>query len=317
VDTDDIELGYELSSGRYVTVDPDELEKLRPRTTRTIDVSDFVALDEIDPVYYDRTYWLAPADETAERPYRLLLAALEDRARVGIGTVVMRRKQYLGAIRPLDRALALSTMRFADEVVGQEQIDDLPAGRAKPDPKELKLATTIVDALAADWDPERYHDTYTEELKDLIERKAAGRTITVEEEPEATAEVIDLMAALEASVKAAKQARGGSGTKRAADLQRRIDRVADDLRPDDEDDTADSRRSRSTKQASPKSGSTKKASPKPASAKKASAKSTSRKRTSAKQASGRRAPAKGSPGKASAAGKAAAKRAGHGARKSA
>jgi DNA end-binding protein Ku len=137
---------------------------------------------------------------------------------VGIGTVVMRRKQYLAAIRPLDGALAISTMRFADEIVDRSQIDDLPSSRAKPDAKELKLATGIVDALATDWDPERYRDTYTDELKDLLGRKAKGETITTEEAEPAQAEVIDLMAALERSVEAARSGRGGrrGRTKRPA-----------------------------------------------------------------------------------------------------
>jgi DNA end-binding protein Ku len=216
VDSGKIELGYELGKGRYVTIDPDELDELRPRSTRAIDVSDFVALEEIDPIYYEHTYWLAPADEAADRPYRLLLAAMEDRARVGIGSVVMRRKQYLAAIRPLDGALALSTMRFADEVVDRSQIDELPSRRSKPDAKELKLATSIVDALATEWDPEKYHDTYTEELRELLTRKAKGETIVAEEAPEADAEVIDLMAALEASVEAARTGRGGRRRARPA-----------------------------------------------------------------------------------------------------
>jgi DNA end-binding protein Ku len=224
VEGDDIELGYELGKGRYVTIDPDELDALRPRSTRTIEISDFVALDDIDPIYYDHTYWLAPADEPAQRPYRLLLAAMEERARVGIGTVVIRRKQYLAAVRPLDGALALSTMRFADEIVDRRQIDELPSARSKPDAKELKLATSVIDALAADWDPERYHDTYTDELRDLLNRKAKGETITVDEEEPADAKVIDLMAALEASVEAARGGRtrspGRSRAKKKAGAKR-------------------------------------------------------------------------------------------------
>jgi DNA end-binding protein Ku len=212
---DDIELGYELSKGHYVTVDPDELADLRPRTTRTIDVTDFVALEEIDPIYYDHTYWLAPADETAERPYRLLVAALVERGRVGIGTVVMRRKQYLAAIRPVDGVLALSTMRFADEVVDRSAIDGLPSGHGSPEAKELKLATSIVDSLSSDWDPARYHDTYTDELKGLIKARAEGEEITVEEAPAETGQVLDLMAALEASVEAAKKKRGGKAARPA------------------------------------------------------------------------------------------------------
>lgn len=202
---DEIESGYEISSGKYVVVEDEELEKLRPRTSRTIDISDFVELSEIDPIYYERTYWLGPDGEAAERPYRLLRAAMEGEGKAGIGTVVMRKKQYLAAIRPLDGALAMSTMRFADEVVPQAGVDALPGKGAKPDAKELKLASQIIGSLATDWDPARYHDTYTEELKDLIEAKAKGRKVVVEDEAPADATVLDLMQALEASLAAAKK----------------------------------------------------------------------------------------------------------------
>ena len=127
VDADDIELGYEIRSGRYVTFDKDEIEELKPESTKTIDVEDFVALADIDPIYYDRTYWLAPDGDAAKKAYPLLLAAMEDRERVGIGSVVMRNKQYLAAIRPLDGALAMSTMRFADEIVRRSRHRRHPA----------------------------------------------------------------------------------------------------------------------------------------------------------------------------------------------
>src|SRR5215217_931887 len=181
---DEIESGYEISSGKYVVVEDEELEKLRPRTSRTIDISDFVELSEIDPIYYERTYWLGPDGEAAERPYRLLLAAVEDEGKAGIGTVVMRKKQYLAAIRPLDGALAMSTMRFADEVASHRDIDAVPSEQSKPAAKELTLAAQIIDSLASDWDPSRYHDTYTEQLRELIEAKAKGRKIEPEAPPE-------------------------------------------------------------------------------------------------------------------------------------
>jgi DNA end-binding protein Ku len=205
-------------------------------------------------------------------------------------------------------------MRFADEVVGQDQIDDLPAGRPKPDARELRLATTIVDSLAADWEPERYHDTYTEELKGLIERKAAGETITVEETPETGGEVIDLMAALEASVKAAKQARGAGGTRRAADLQRRIERAADDLRGDDGDEPGtggpgSTGGGAGTKSASPKTASAKKTSVKATSQKAASSRKSSGKRGSTKTTSAKAASAKTASAKTASTKKAAGKRA--------
>jgi DNA end-binding protein Ku len=225
----DIESGYEVSSGKYVVVDDKELEELRPRTSRTIDVADFVNLSEIDPIYYERTYWLGPDGEAAERPYRLLLAAMEAEGKAGIGTVVMRKKQYLAAIRPLDGALAMSTMRFADEVVPQSDVDALPGKGAKPEPKELKLASQIIGSLATDWDPKRYHDTYTEELKGLIEAKAKGKTIEVEEEAPAEATVVDLMQALEASLAAARK---GGGRKLASEVAKVADQLAEEADDD-------------------------------------------------------------------------------------
>ncbi|MDQ1356729.1 MAG: end-binding protein Ku [Acidimicrobiaceae bacterium] len=216
VEKDDIQLGYQLGQGRSVIVDPDELDELRPRSTRTIDVDDFVNLDDIDPIYYDHTYWLAPDGESAQRAYRLLLQAMDESSRVGIGSVVMRNKQYLAAIRPLDGALAMSTMRFADEVVPQADIDQLKlGGKTKPEAKELKLANQIIDSLATNWDPSRYHDTYTDELLDLIERRSEGEDITVDEAAApAPAKVVDLMEALQASLDAAKKS--GDTTSKAS-----------------------------------------------------------------------------------------------------
>jgi len=209
VEADDIEMGFEVSEGRYVTFDKDELQELRPASTRAIEVSDFVALADIDPIYYERTYWLAPDGDQSKKAYQLLLSAMEDRERVAIGSVVMRNKEYLTAIRPLDGALAMSTMRFADEVVSRSDIDDMPARRTKADAKTLKMATQLLDALSADWDPKRYHDTYTEELRSRIEAREAGEEIVEEsDERQPTAgKVVDLMAALEASVEAAKGAK--------------------------------------------------------------------------------------------------------------
>ena len=145
---------------------------LRPASTKAIEVDDFVALDDIDPIYYERTYWLAPDGEAAKKAYQLLLAAMEERGRVGIGTVVMRNKQYLAAVRPLDGALAMSTMRFADEVVPRSSTSKRSrTRRAKPDAKALKMAGQLIDGLAAEWKPEQYHDTYTEELRKRIKAK--------------------------------------------------------------------------------------------------------------------------------------------------
>jgi len=256
VPSEQIESGYEIASGKYVVVEDEELEKLRPRTSRTIDISDFVDLHQIDPIYYERTYWLGPDGEAAERPYRLLLAAMESENKAGIGTVVMRKKQYLAAIRPLDGALAMSTMRFADEVVPQKDIDALPGKGAKPEPKELKLATQIIGSLATDWDPTRYHDTYTEELKNLIEAKAKGKEILVQEDAPAETNVLDLMQALEASLEAARK---GGGKKMEAEVKKLAEELADEAEgADDEPAKATSTTKAPARKAS-KNGPTKKA----------------------------------------------------------
>jgi DNA end-binding protein Ku len=227
----DIELGYEVSKGRYVTVDPGEVSELRPKSTKSIAVSDFVDLAEIDPIYYERTYWLAPDGQAAEQAYRLLEAAMERTGRAGIGSVVMRNTQYLAAIRPLDGALAMSTMRFADEVVPKSSIDQVPSIGRKPAAKELHLAEQIIDSLATEWDPSRYHDTFTEEVEDLLQRKAKGEQVVVEEAPAPSAKVVDLMSALQASIAAAKMAKTAKGGDLAKELERAAAEVIDKAAP--------------------------------------------------------------------------------------
>jgi DNA end-binding protein Ku len=216
VDDDQIELGFEVRDGRYVTFDKEEVKELRPASTKQIEVTDFVALEEVDPIYYERTYWLGPDGKEAGKAYQLLLAAMEERQRVAIGTVAMRNKEYLTAVRPLDGVLAMSTMRFADEIVDRRDVDGLPTRRSKPEPKLMKLAVQIIDSLAGDWRPERYHDTYAEELRRRIKAKDEGKEIVVEEAPEPTADVVDLMAALEASVEHAKGGRKKRPARRSA-----------------------------------------------------------------------------------------------------
>jgi DNA end-binding protein Ku len=213
VDPDDIEMGFEIRKGRYVTFDKKELEALRPASTRMIDVSDFVALADIDPIYYERTYWLGPDGDASKQAYNLLLAAMEERERVAIGTVVMRNKQYLTAVRPLDGVLAMSTMRFADEVVPRADVDGLPNRRAKPEAKALRMATQLVESLASNWDPARYHDTYVEELRKRIKARDKGKEIVEQDEQPTEGKVLDLMAALERSVEAAK---GRTSAKKAS-----------------------------------------------------------------------------------------------------
>jgi DNA end-binding protein Ku len=214
VEYENIVKGYEVSKGKFVMITSDELEALEPRATRTIDIEDFVSLDEIDPIYYEHTYYLAPQGEGAAKAYSLLLKAMEDEGKVGIGRFVMRTKQYLGAIRPLDGVLALSTMLFGDEVVDRKSIDDLPSRRASVSDKELKMAGQIINSLSTKWDPSRYEDTYRERVLELIESKAKGKELVMPEAPAEAPKVVDLLAALEASLAAAKK--GGSAAVRAA-----------------------------------------------------------------------------------------------------
>lgn len=279
VDPGDIELGYEIRKGRYVTFERSELDELRPTSTNAIEVSDFVALGEIDPIYYQRTYWLAPDGAVGKEPYGLLIAAMEARKRVGVGTVVMRNKQYLAAVRPLDGVLAMSTMRFADEVVPQSDIDDLPSRRSKPDAKAVRLAGQIVESLTSEWDPQRYRDTFTDELKSRIERKDAGEEAIVEEAPAQTAKVLDLMAALEASVNAAKAARPGRRSDALAKAAAAIAEEAEQAADFDEADgrSANPPKKRAKKATAQKAGASK------TRAKKAAGKSASKRPTSSRK----------------------------------
>jgi DNA end-binding protein Ku len=206
-----IQRGYEISSGQYVVVESDEIEKLTPKATHTIDIQDFVDLEQIDPIYFEQPYYLVP-DRAAAKPYRLLIEAMTQLQKVAVGKIVLRAKEHLVAIRPLDGALCIETMRHADEVIPVESLEDLPEGdEVKPSQKELDMARQLIEALAGDFEPEKYHDEYREQLLDIIEKKAAGEEIVAEPLVEEPAKVVDLMAALEASL-----ARAGKGEGKAA-----------------------------------------------------------------------------------------------------
>jgi DNA end-binding protein Ku len=205
VEQDQIALGFDVGNGRYVTFDAEEIKAVRPTSTRVIEIADFVDLEDIDPIYFQNTYWLVPSNDAAKKSYQLLVAAMDDEQRVGVGSVVLRDRQHLAALRPMDGALAMSTMRFADEVVPRREIEGLPK-RAKPEPKALSMAKQLIDGMTADWDPDRYRDTYTDELRKRIKAKDAGKEV-VESTEAPKARVLDLMAALEASVDAARERR--------------------------------------------------------------------------------------------------------------
>ena len=201
---EEIVKGYEITPDRYVLIDPDELDALDPKATKTIDIEDFVDLEEIDPIYYDHSYYLAPTAGGA-KAYRLLLDAMAESEKVGIGRMVIRTKQQLCALRPTGEVLTLSTMLFGDEVLAPDRLDELDqVGEAEASNRELKMAQQLIDSLSRDFDPSKYHDDYRERVLQLIERKAAGEEIAIEPAAEEPEPAPDLMAALEASLAAVK-----------------------------------------------------------------------------------------------------------------
>jgi DNA end-binding protein Ku len=202
---EEIVKGYEIAPDQYVLIEPAELEALDPKKTKTIEISDFVDLDEIDPIFYDHPYYLAPAAGGA-KPYRLLYEAMVETRRVAIAKVVIRQKENLVAIRPMEGGvLGMSTMIFADEVVPPDRIDDLPDD-IETKKQEVEMARMLIDSLASDFEPEKYADTYREEVLALIERKAEGKEIAVQPAVEEEAKPVpDLMAALKASLDAVQK----------------------------------------------------------------------------------------------------------------
>jgi DNA end-binding protein Ku len=210
---EEIVKGYEITPDRYVLITPEELEQLDPKATKTIDVQDFVDLDEIDPIYYDHSYYLAPTTGGA-KAYRLLLDAMREAGKVGICTVVLRSKQQLAALRPTGDVLTLSTMLFGDEVLPPDRLDELDAAsESEPSDRELTMAKQLIASLSSEFDPAKYHDEYRERVLELIERKAAGEEIAVQPEAEEPVAAPDLMAALEASLAAVRGDGDGDGAK--------------------------------------------------------------------------------------------------------
>jgi DNA end-binding protein Ku len=199
---EEIVKGYEITPDRYVLITPEELDALDPKATKTIDIEEFADLVDIDPIYFDHSYYLAPTAGGA-KAYRLLLDAMRESGKVGIGKVVLRTKQQLCALRPTGDVLTLSTMLFGDEVLSPDRLDELDGiAEAEATQRELKMAQQLIDSLSNEFDPERFRDEYREQVLQLIERKASGEQITVEPQAEEPEEVPDLMAALEASLAA-------------------------------------------------------------------------------------------------------------------
>ena len=214
---DQIVKGYEISPDNHVTIEPDELESLDPKATRSIDIVDFVDLDQIDPLYFERPYYLVP-DKGGAKAYALLLEAMKESQKVAIARLVLRTKQYLAAIRPLGDALVLETLLYHDEVTLPDDVEGLPRDDVEIQDRELKIARQLIESLSTEFEPEQYRDDYREKVLELIEQKAAGKQIVTQPATEEPTKVVDLMAALEASLAQAKEAKAEpAGTEAKAD----------------------------------------------------------------------------------------------------
>jgi DNA end-binding protein Ku len=225
----DIVKGADLGGGEYVIIEPEELEAIAPGRSRTIDINSFVELDEIDPIHFQKTYWLAPAKEEYGRSYSLLLQAMEKTNRAGIASFVMRGKEYLTAVRAGDGLLVLNTLLFPEDIRDPAKelktVPEVTTARGK----ELDMAVSLIDSMTDEWRPEDYHDTYTQQVEKLIEDKREGREIVAETEPSEPTKVVDLFEALSRSVESRKQRRDGGEETGSTTSAKRANATADDL----------------------------------------------------------------------------------------
>jgi DNA end-binding protein Ku len=284
VEYKDVVKGAEVSDGEYVMLTQNELESVEPGRSRTIDISDFVDAAEIDPIFYQKSYYLAPSDDTATKAYSLLVKAMTKAERIGVATFVMRGKQYLAAIRPAKDLLVLETMYFADEVRdAAHEIDNLPA-KARVGGRDLDMAVSLVESLTTSWDPKNYRDTYTERVKKLVDAKEKDREIVVSESAEERDEkVTDLLTALQASIDAAKGHRpGNSDNVRELKTRKRNDENG-----------------KRAKKATAKKARSKKSTSKKSTSKKSTSKKSTSKKTAARKTSPKKASSSGSRRKAS------------------
>ncbi|UWZ34130.1 Ku protein [Dactylosporangium roseum] len=204
----DIVKGADVGGGQYVMVDPEELEQIAPGRSRSLDIHRFVDLDEIDPISYQKAYYLEPGSDDTVKTYALLRDAMADANRAAIATLVMRGREYLAAIRPHDEVLVLETMYFADEVRDPRAVLDRFPGHVPRRREELRMARQLVDSMTGEWDPAEYHDSFTDRIHQLIDAKVAGEEIVPAEEPPAVTHLTDLMEVLRQSVESARRRRG-------------------------------------------------------------------------------------------------------------
>ncbi|MFL5928748.1 MAG: Ku protein [Gaiellaceae bacterium] len=214
VEAENIVRGFEFEKGRFVELTEEDIDRLDIELTHAIDICDFVSIDEIDPIYFRKAYYLLP-QEGAEKPYRLLVKALDETGRVAIAKVVIRNKQHLATIRPVEETLVLETMYYADEVRQPEE-----APRPQVREPEVEMAKTLIENLAASWDPEKYHDRYRGELLELLQKKAKGQKLP-EPTSEEGGEVVDLMEALRQSVAATKKRRAAPAKRKTSGVKKK------------------------------------------------------------------------------------------------
>ncbi len=208
---EEIVKGYEVDDDQYVLVDPEELEELDPQASRTIDIRDFVDVSEIDPIYYDRAYYLMPDGESAAKPYRLLSDAMSNAGKVAIAKLVMRNKEYLAAIRARDELLLLSTMHYADEVADPSELEGSEVlQHVEVSSREIAMAEQLIDSLVTTFDPTAYHDEYQERVVEFLEAKAEGEDIAMTPPQREEGSVVDLLDALEASLQRASEGEPGA-----------------------------------------------------------------------------------------------------------
>ncbi len=196
VERSEIVKGYEFRKDEYIVIEPDEIKKIEPQTAKTMEILEFVKQSEVDPVYFESSYYMMP-EEAGRRPYALLTKALEESEYVAIAKITMHNREYTVFLRPHEGGMMLHTMYYAEEVRKVE-------GFGPPDVElkdaEVKVAHQLIEALAAEWDPEKYKDTFQENLKQLIETKLEGGEVAAAEKPKKLAPVVDLMAALKQSL---------------------------------------------------------------------------------------------------------------------
>jgi DNA end-binding protein Ku len=196
VERSEIVKGYEFRKDEYIVIEPDEIKKIEPKTAKTMEILEFVKSSDVDPVFFESSYYMIP-DEAGRRPYALLTKALEESEYVAIAKLTMHNREYTVFLRPHEGGMMLHSMYYAEEV---RKVEGFGAPDVELKDAEVKVAHQLIEALAADWDPEKYHDTFQDNLKKLIETKLEGGEIAEVEKPKKLAPVIDLMAALKQSL---------------------------------------------------------------------------------------------------------------------